>query len=151
MPAPAGLRLEDDVGAVSAVVGRFFSFFDNRSGRIPHQREFEGLFLPGASIVTHIGNAPSLSSPADFVHPRVQLLNSGRLTDFHEWETDSHTEVVGTLATRRSRYAKEGLLDGVSYSGQGTKHFHLARIDRIWLIVAASWIDDDPTGSTSAA
>jgi hypothetical protein len=37
-----------------------------------------------------------------FIAPRAALLTGGRLTDFHEWETEGRTEIAGGLATRWS-------------------------------------------------
>jgi len=134
--------MEQDRAAIDALVARFFAVFDNRGGRTPTTREFEVLFVPAAVIATHTGGATQLSSPTAFVEPRIALLTSGALVDFHEWETESRTEILGTLGTRRSRYSKHGYLDGSPYQGNGTKYFHFAKLNQEWRIVSLSWIDD---------
>ena len=56
-------------------------------------------------------------SPSEFAQPRIALLGSGELVEFHEWEETSSTQIVGQLATRTSRYAKAGLNLGLEDAG----------------------------------
>jgi hypothetical protein len=128
--------------AIDDVIARFFAVFDNRPGRSPDAQIFCSLFAPNAVIATHIGREVLISTPMDFVNPRVELLDSGRLVNFSEWETHAETRVLGTLAVRRSKYEKAGQLDGRPYAGTGTKFFQLASIGETWRIVSLSWIDD---------
>jgi ribosomal-protein-serine acetyltransferase len=99
-----------------------------------------------AFIVTHTGGDPQISTPRAFVEPRVVLLSSGSLIDFHEWEIESRTEIIGALAVRRSRYAKQGLHDSKPYGGTGTKFFQFARLQQGWRIMSVAWIDDPALG-----
>lgn len=128
--------------AIDSLVATFYGVFDNRAGRVPSAESFEALFATSASIVTHGGGEPRVATPADFVEPRVALLTGGELEDFREWETESHTEINGTLAVRRSRYAKQGWRRGTSYAGAGTKYFQFANTSSGWRITSLSWIDD---------
>lgn len=129
---------------LDALVGAFFGVFDNRAGRHRTAEEFTDLFAPGAVIASHGAGGVTFSSPQAFVAPRLALLASGRLTQFSEWETHGATECLGSLACRRSRYAKQGLLDGEPYAGAGTKFFQFALTPAGWRIVALSWVDDMP-------
>ena len=131
-----------DESAIDSLVAAFYGVFDNRAGRVPTAAAFGSLFAPSASIVTHGRGEPQVSTPAAFVQPRIVLLTGGELVDFREWETESHTEISGTLATRRSRYAKQGVLRAEPYAGAGTKHFQFAKTASGWRIMALSWIDD---------
>jgi hypothetical protein len=72
----------------------------------------------------------------------VQLLSGGGLREFHEWELEATTTIRGPLATRVSRYAKAGLMDGADYAGKGTKLFQLNRVDGTWRILSLAWFDD---------
>ncbi|WP_146646609.1 DUF4440 domain-containing protein [Labilithrix luteola] len=105
------------------------------------------LFASNATIATHSGRGVQITTPDEFVRPRIELLTSGRLVEFHEWETQSENEILGSLAVRRSRYEKSGRLDGQPYAGVGTKFFQLAQIDEAWRIVSLAWIDDAAFGS----
>ncbi|MBL8297708.1 MAG: hypothetical protein JNN30_05095 [Rhodanobacteraceae bacterium] len=134
--------MENDKNAIQALTARFFAVFDNRRGRAPSAEEFTGIFAPGAVIASHREGEPTLSSPREFVLPRIDLLRSGALVNFHEWETSAETEVSGTLAVRRTRYEKKGLLHGAPYGGTGTKHFQFTKLAGAWLILAISWVDD---------
>ena len=143
--------MEHDRAAIDSLVARFFAVFDNRSGRIPSASDFEALFIPSALIATHKDGMPQVAAPLAFVEPRITLLTSGALVDFHEWETQSQTEILGTLGVRRSRYSKQGLLDGKPFQGAGTKYFHFARLNQTWWIVFVSWIDDQIRGVNGRA
>jgi hypothetical protein len=143
--------LQDDRAAIDSLVARFFAVFDNMSGRIPIAADFEALFIPSARIATHAGGVPQVVDPLAFVAPRITLLTSGSLVDFHEWETQSETEIVKSLGVRRSRYGKQGRMDGKPFQGNGTKYFHFAKLNHAWRIAFVSWIDDqvpDASGAT---
>jgi ketosteroid isomerase-like protein len=129
---------------IDDLVRRFFAAFDNRAGRIPSSERLHALFAPNAVVASHSGSAPVICTAEEFVRPRIELLSSGRLVNFSEWETHAETQVLGSLAVRRSRYAKEGELEGRPYAGTGTKFFQMALVGDSWRIVALSWIDDIP-------
>ena len=128
--------------SIDDVITRCFAVFDNRAGKKPDAQTFCSLFAPGAIIATHTGRDVVISTPEEFVRPRIELLTSGRLVDFSEWETKSDTQLLGSLAVRHSRYEKSGRLDNRPYAGAGTKFFQLALIGETWRIVSLSWIDD---------
>ncbi len=76
-----------------------------------------------------------------FISPARQLLTDGSLVDFHEWEVDATTFVFGGIACRTLRYAKQGILNGVAFSGEGMKSIHLARTAEGWRITSVIWQD----------
>ena len=127
---------------VDALVGRFFSAFNNRGKRQPNLADLVSYFSPRAIVAKHFEDQCELYSPEEFAAPRVALLTNGELIDFHEWEESNTTEVLGSLSIRTSRYAKSGTYNGKPYSGTGTKFFQLAQFQSSWQIVALSWIDD---------
>ena len=125
--APAAERAQID-----ALIAQFFRCFDNRGGRVPSVSSVTRLFTPTAAISVHAAATPTLHSPADFAAPRVQLLTGGSLVGFHEWEVHATNTVLGPIATRVSAYAKAGCLNGVDFSGQGTKIFQLVKVAAQW-------------------
>ncbi len=133
-------RARDDI---DSLIRRFFAVFDNRNGRTPLAEEMIELFAEKSVIAKHSNGQCDLYSAEEFAKPRLALLSGGGLTEFHEWEETSSTQVARDIATRSSRYAKSGLYTGEAYAGTGTKFFHLARFASGWLIVALSWIDDE--------
>ena len=54
---------------------------------------------------------------------------------------DATTRVFGPIAARVSAYAKAGCLNGVDFTGQGTKLFQFVRLAAHWRILALSWFD----------
>jgi len=131
-----------DRADIDALIARFFSAFDNRGGRVPTLEEIESLFAPGAIVVCDSGTHAERWSVREFAAPRVRLLTSDDLVDFHEWETAASTRVLGAIATRESTYAKRGTRRGEPYSGGGCKFFHVGRFAAGWRISAVAWSDD---------
>jgi hypothetical protein len=132
----------DHRAEIDAVIARFFGAFDNRGGRIPSLDELTCLFVPGAIIVRDTGSHCEHYSVPQFAEPRLRLLQSGELVEFHEWETESSTQITGAIAVRTSRYRKQGMLNERPYGGTGQKFFQLGRIASGWRISAVAWTDD---------
>lgn len=129
---------DGDAARIDALVARFFAAFGNRDGRVPTLASLPALFLPGA-LIEAPGQAPC--SVREFIEPRAALLQE-RLTAFAEWEIEATTRIEGERAWRESHYAKQGLLDGQAYGGEGRKRFELARDgEGRWRVASLSWID----------
>ncbi len=141
MKPPAVAADAAEVAQLDALVAEFFSCFDNRDGRKPAAASMTGLFAETAAISVHKAAALELYSPGEFAAPRVQLLTGGTLVGFHEWEVQGSTRVLGPVATRVSSYAKAGCLDGVDFTGTGTKVFQFVKRAGRWRILALSWFD----------
>ena len=136
------MTASDDREQIDDIVARFFHAFDNRNGRAPTLEELTILFVPGAIILRDTGTGCEHCTVLEFAEPRVRLLASGELVDFHEWETESSTQIAGRVATRTSAYAKQGMRNGQPYRGSGRKSFHLGKVEAGWRISAVAWSDD---------
>ncbi len=77
-----------------------------------------------------------------FVAPRAAMLGDGTLSEFHEWETEGQTQIWDSIASRASRYAKAGRLNGADYRGGGRKFIQFHRRDGRWRISSVLWEDD---------
>jgi len=130
-----------DQADIDALIARFFGAFDNRNGRVPTLAELDALFAPGAIVLCDRDTQCERWSVHEFAAPRVRLLASGELVDFHEWETNASTRILGTIATRESTYRKQGTLRGQPYRGGGRKFFHFGRFADGWRISAVAWSD----------
>ena len=128
---------------IDKLIAAFFSAFDNRTGSEPRLTAVLGCFADKAVIARSVGPAIQIYTAMEFATPRIELLTSGTLVDFHETETSSSTNILGSLATRTSRYRKAGLLDGAPCAGVGTKFFQLVALDSGWRILSLAWIDDE--------
>lgn len=128
---------------IDALARAFYSVFDNREGRTAGVAQVVAFFHEAAVIAKRTAAGIETSNPPDFARPRVELLASGTLTGFHEWETWSETHVDHDLATRRSRYAKSGTMNGAPYAGSGTKLFQFVRVQGRWRILSLAWADDE--------
>jgi len=135
--------LDSDHQEVDGLIAAFFGAFDNRRGRVLDEQRLARLFAGQAVVAIHqAGGTCTLCTPQEFIAPRLALLGSGDLVDFHEWEDSSATQVNGSLAVRACRYSKSGIRNGANVAGSGTKFFQLARLPDGWKIVSLSWIDD---------
>ena len=137
-----GSLQDSDQAQIDALIAAFFAAFDNRKGRTPDPDRLARMFADHAVVAMHQGTGCVIYTPEAFIAPRVSLLESGELVEFHEWEDTATTQVLGSVAVRTSRYAKSGARNGDSFTGAGTKFFQLARMTCGWRIVALSWIDD---------
>lgn len=128
---------------IDDLVRRFFRAFSNRDG-LATIASVPSLFLPEAVVTIVKPAVPrglEVVSVRDFVVPRAELLQNGRVTDFGEEEVSSKTEILGHLAQRSTHYRKAGNLDGVPFAGGGEKRFQLVLTKGGWKIAALAWED----------
>lgn len=126
---------------IEELIQAFFGAFDNRNGRQPTYAEIAALFMEDAAILQSAQGEMKRMTVAEFAEPRVALLTSGDLRDFHEWETSHTTNEQGDFAVRVSAYSKSGTLGSRPYGGHGTKLFQLAHLKEGWRIVSLCWFD----------
>lgn len=131
------MTVEQDRSDIDAL----YSAFDNRNGAFPTADRLGGMFSVGARISRSSANGFDVWSVDQFIAPRIALLTSGELADFHEWETVAHTDVAERAASRNSGYKKSGLRNGMRVDGSGRKFIHLIKTDGRWLIASIMWED----------
>jgi hypothetical protein len=139
----AAMHANPSESELDALIARFYSVFDNRSGDCVGADEIAALFHESGVIAMRGADGFQTCSPFDFAKPRVDLLRGGRLTGFHEWETSHESRADGDLALRTSRYEKTGTMDGAPYAGKGTKFFQFIRVQGRWRILSLAWADDE--------
>jgi hypothetical protein len=128
---------------IDALIGEFFAAFDNRAGRKVDLTSLRSLFVHGALIVKNTATSSETLSVDAFIQPRQALLTNGSLVEFHEWEIDATTFIFDGIACRTLRYAKDGILNGAPFAGEGMKSIHLARTHEGWRITSIVWQDAD--------
>ncbi|MFT3898087.1 MAG: hypothetical protein QM719_10415 [Thermomonas sp.] len=142
MAVRAEETLTADLTAIDTLAARMYAAFDNRGGRAPDLDGLREVFLPQCAICKAIPGQEQVQSLDAFIEQRRPLLTQGRLVDFDERETDARTWIDGNTASRRSLYAKSGVLDGVSFRTRGAKQMQLVRLDGRWWIAALAWDDE---------
>ena len=133
---------DDDRAAIAGIVRTFFAAFTSGADSAARLDALRQLFLPEAVIVRTCGDAPVVYGVDSFVAPRQELLSSGTLTDFREWELSGRTEVFGDIAQHFCSYAKAGVQHGVPFTGRGMKTLQFVRTPAGWRISAAAWDDE---------
>jgi hypothetical protein len=135
--------MENDAdSAILALVHTFYGAFDNRGSRLVRAEALYALFATAATITRIAPDQVERLGLAEFIEPRVQLLHSGSLVGFHEWEVEGETVILGDIASRWSVYRKEGTLHGKPYLGAGHKLLQFYRQEGRWLISALLWQDE---------
>jgi hypothetical protein len=131
----------DDEASVEALVTTFFAAFTSGPGLDERMDALRAALLPAAVIVKTCG-ALTAYDVDGFLEPRRALLTGGTLTGFREWPTSGQTQVYGDIAHHFCAYAKEGVQDGVPFTGRGMKTLQFVRTPEGWRISAAAWDDE---------
>ena len=133
--------MTNDQSQIAQLVREFFAAFatgPDLEARLDGLRE---LLLPEALVVRTCG-VPTTYDVDGFIEPRRDLLTSGRVTDFREWEVDGTTAVYGDIAHHWCTYAKEWVEDGNRMTVAGAKSIQLVRTETGWRISALAWDDE---------
>jgi len=128
---------------IDEITATFFAAFTNAGGPAPVDTLYE-ICLPQALIVNATNEEPAIYGLREFVEPRRELLRSGRLTDFREYEVSGETEIHGRIARRSSRYEKSWNEGSSAMRGAGTKVFSFVQLPEGWKIASVVWHDDRP-------
>jgi hypothetical protein len=131
-----------DIDEIAQVVRTFFAAFTSGPDCLARLDALRGRFLPQAVIVRTCGLEPAVYDVESFIAPRADLLSTGTLVDFHEWELSGQTEVFGDIAHHFCGYAKSGVQDGVPFTARGMKTMQLVRTAAGWRISAVAWDDE---------
>ena len=134
--------MELDIKKIDQVVNDIFSIFDNRNNRKPDLDEIRQFFLTEAIITKREGEKVVVMTVDEFITPRKRLLLDGTLTNFYEYETDCVTKVENGIASRMSKYSKQGFMHGMDYRGSGKKHFQLVLESGHWKVASIVWEDE---------
>jgi hypothetical protein len=133
---------EDDRSEITSIVETFFAAFTSGPDSTARLDALREVFLSGALVVKTCGGEPTVYDVDGFIAPRQALLSGGALTGFREWQVSGRTDLYGDIAQHFCSYAKEGLQDGVAFTGQGSKSIQLVRTGAGWRISAAAWDDE---------
>jgi hypothetical protein len=126
---------------IEELIAAFYGAFDNRASHALKISELIAMFTPHARISRTTPNGVDEWTVEEFVAPRATLLTDGSLEDFHEWEVEAKTLVSGNIASRFSRYQKQGVLKGAPYTGGGVKFIQLCHGREGWKISSILWED----------
>jgi len=126
---------------IDGLIAAFYGVFDNRASHALKISELVAMFTPHARITRMAANGVDEWTVDEFVSPRATLLTNSTLEDFHEWEVEAKTLVSGNIASRFSRYRKQGVLSGAPYTGGGVKFIQLCNSSEGWKITSILWED----------
>ncbi len=120
------------------LIRAFFAAFTSGPGCAERLAALPALFIPQAVIF----KSHTVYDVDGFIAPRRDLLLGGALTDFHEWATDGRTDLFGDIAHHFGGYAKQGVQNGVPFTGAGRKSLQFVRTGTGWRISAVAWDDE---------
>jgi hypothetical protein len=141
---------DTDRALLEGMVDAFFAAFTSGEGCGERLGVLREIFLAEAVIVRTGGGEPAVYGVEEFIAPRQALLEGGSLVDFHEWAVTGRTEIFGDIAHWWGSYAKQGVQDGVAFTGRGMKTMQFIRSTDGWRISAAAWDDERPGLTISA-
>jgi hypothetical protein len=130
------------VSEIQPVVDTFFAAFTSGPGLDERMAALRAVLRDDARITKAVGGVVETMDVDAFVEPRRELLASGRLEGFREWETYGETRVFGAIAQHWCTYSKTWTEAGVRHEGRGSKSLQLVREDGTWRISAAAWDDE---------
>ena len=133
--------MDDDRAQIAEIVRTFFAAFTSGPDLGSRLDGLQDVFLPEALVVRTCG-VPMSYDVDSFIEPRRELLTSGRVTDFREWELDGSTRTFGDVAHHWCTYAKEWVEDGEQVTGAGAKSIQLVRTETGWRISSLAWDDE---------
>jgi hypothetical protein len=132
-----------DATDIDAVVATFFAAFTSGPDLDERMEALRDVLLPEAIVVRTCGQQ-AVYDVDGFIAPRRELLSSGRVGDFREWEVEGVTEIWGDIAQRWCSYAKEWTEAGTRVTGAGRKSVQLVRTPDGWRIASVVWDDERP-------
>lgn len=126
---------------IAELTATFYSAFTNGGGHARVDTLYD-ICLREAVIVNATTEEPATYNLREFVEPRRELLASGTLSDFREYEISNETKQHGRIAQRISRYEKTWIERGLHMLGAGTKIFSFVETPHGWKIACVLWHDD---------
>ncbi len=139
MPGPSPDEL-----TVAAVLRQFFAAVSFRAGGTPEYERLYDLFTAEGRLIRSTTDVPQDLSINQFVLDRRRLYTNGELTAFKEAELTSHTDIFGRVAHRLSAYEKQGVLNGVEFTGRGVISTQFIHHPTGWKISSMAWDDERP-------
>ena len=125
------------------LMAAFFRAVSFEAGERPDY-QISTLFIEQGLLIKNSSATPEISSIAQFIEPRLALVDSGALTSFRELELSAITECFGNVAHRFSLYAKFGTLNGVPFEARGMISTQFINTPNGWKISVMAWDDERP-------
>ena len=133
--------LDLDKAKIDRVIEKFFNAFTNKNAK-PQLNFLYEMCLDETIIVKNTNGIAEVYNLQNFIKPRNELLTSGNLQNFEEYETGEKTTITRNIAHRFSQYEKEGILNGQPYKESGVKMFQLIKQETDWKICNVIWDDE---------
>lgn len=135
---------ESVVTALDDLMGAFLESVSFAPGGRPSYERIHALFIDGGLLIRNVGGASEVTTVAEFIRPREELVRTGRLTEFRETELSSTVTSFGAVAHRTSVYDKEGVQDGERFAARGVILTQFVETRDGWRMSAMTWDDERP-------
>lgn len=140
-PIPgATVNVSDD--QLRELVEEFFRAVSFDPGDRPSYPRIRELFVPYGRLTRNGPDGAQTHTVDEFIASRQAMVDSGRLTSFHEFEMAAVTESFGGVAHRLSTYGKRGITDGVPHEARGIISTQFLRTSAGWLMTSMAWEDE---------
>lgn len=110
----------------------------------PTYSKLHELFIEPGLLIKNSGSTPEVAGVSEFIQPRQRSVDAGELTQFHEAELASTTQLFGNVAQRFTAYAKAGVLNGVPFKARGMICIQFILTPAGWRMSSMAWDDERP-------
>lgn len=122
----------------------FFRAVSFEDGDRPLYGRLHDLFIADGRLIKNSAESPEISTVDQFIAPRQEMVDSGQLTSFQEFELADVTETFGNVAHRFCTYGKRGVMNGEPFSGRGVISTQFIRTPDGWKMSSMAWDDERP-------
>jgi hypothetical protein len=130
--------------ALDALVSTFLSSVSFEPGHRPDYDRIRHLFIDRGLLIKNVAGATETLSVAEFIAPRLAMVDEGVLTSFVERQVSATTYIFGAVAHRQSVYTKSGVQRGEKFAARGVILTQFVDTDGTWRISSMTWDDERP-------
>lgn len=134
-------------GELDKLMSEFLASVSFEAGERPEYDRIRTLFIDRGLLIKNIGGNTETSDVDEFIAPRLELVNSGALTQFLELEEAATTSIFGAVGHRWSVYSKSGVQNGEAFAARGIILTQFVETAGSWRISSMAW-DDERAGLT---
>jgi hypothetical protein len=131
----------DSETSLARLTAAFFAAVSFEAGERPDYDAIHSLFIPRGLLIRNTGDAPEVTTVAEFIAPRAALVEAGTLTEFYEGELSAVDEAFGTVAHRFSAYEKRGVQNGTAFAATGAISTQFVLTPDGWRMSSMAWDD----------
>jgi len=133
--------------ALDELMAAFLASVSFDARQRPDYEHIRALFIARGLLIKNVEGLTEICGVDEFMAPRLELVDSGALTQFRETEEAATTSIFGTVGHRWSSYSKSGVLNDEAFDARGIILTQFVETSEGWRISSMTW-DDERDGLT---